>query len=98
MFLQGARVRFFSLFLAAPLTGAGFPASGRRSCRGTVTPPGPAEIHLAAQKRGIDSQVLLFSLTVPGKTCSRSRGPVVNHHTANPRTLIGSSGGRQKAL
>ena len=74
------------------------PASGRRSCRGTVTPPGPIEIHLANQKRRLETRRLLsLNLTVPGKSCSRSRGPVVNHHTANPRTLVGSHGGRGHA-
>ncbi len=81
MFLQGARVQLFFSF-AAPRGWLPrlWPSS---SVGGQLTPPGPAEIHLAAQKRGMDSQVLLFSLTVPGK---KAPGPVFQMSTITLRT------------
>ena len=84
MFLQGVRdgsERPSALLLVSSDWGWQ-PASGRQSCRGTVTPPGPIEIHLANQKRRLETHRLLsLNLTVRAKHCSRNRGPAVNPHT-----------------
>ena len=98
VFLQGCQGAAFSLFLAAPLTGAGFPASGRRTCRGTVTPPGPAERSTWPTKKD-GWRHAGHSLQPHGPGQNFAPGPVVQMSilTLNPSDPRGSSGAATRA-
>jgi hypothetical protein len=61
------------------------PASGRQSCRGTVTPPGPIEIHLANQKRRLETRRSFSQSHGSGQNIAP--GPVVQLSIITLRTL-----------